>query len=372
MPTDGKPTPILLMVRELNLGGCERDVTKVASNIDKAKYKPFVGCFHPDGFRGDELRAAGIPIVRFAVSSFRSPSYIRAARHMGRFLREEKIELVHTFDVPTNIFGVPVARWYGVRAVIASHLWYRNLVPPAHRRMHRIVDKLAHRIVVNSDAVRRSLETDPGIPSSRTYLCRNGVETEIFHPAADPGSDRLKDASLVIGIVCALRAEKRVDLLMEAFAKVRGSRPGLKLLIVGSGDMLPALEAKREELSLGSDCIMEPAKPNVADWMRKMDIFVLSSESESFPNALLEAMACGCSVVASKVGGVPELVTHGVDGLMFSNGNLSELTEHLNCLVNNDSLRRKLGTQAYQTAHERFAMKIATQCLERLYGEMLR
>src|SRR5205085_3395064 len=97
--------PILLMARELGLGGTERQLTEIARTIDREQFAPHVGCLHAEGLRGAELEAAGVPIARFAVRSLYRPSTIRAAREMGRYLKQHRIQLVHTYDVPMNLFG---------------------------------------------------------------------------------------------------------------------------------------------------------------------------------------------------------------------------------------------------------------------------
>src|SRR6202030_2533352 len=104
--------PILLMVRELGIGGCERDLTKLAKGLDRARFEPHVGCFQENGLRSEELRAAGIPIVRFPVGSFGSWSALAGARQMGAYLRAHRIGLGHAFATPTDIFAAPAARAY--------------------------------------------------------------------------------------------------------------------------------------------------------------------------------------------------------------------------------------------------------------------
>lgn len=107
-----EPVPILLMARELGLGGTERQLTEIARALDRKQFTPHVGCLHAEGLRGAELETAGVPIVRFPVQSLYRPSTIRAALRMGQYLKLHRIQLVHTFDVPMNLFGVPVARAY--------------------------------------------------------------------------------------------------------------------------------------------------------------------------------------------------------------------------------------------------------------------
>src|SRR5688572_2126587 len=149
-----KPWPVLLMVRELGIGGCERDLTKVAIGIDRSRFEPHVGCFRPEGFRTVELTSNGVPIVHVPVSSFRSPSAVQAARVMGDYIRTRGIQLVHSYDVPTTVFGVPVARMYGSPVVVSSQLSYRRLAKPSIRLLMRVTDRLADTVVVNCVAMQ--------------------------------------------------------------------------------------------------------------------------------------------------------------------------------------------------------------------------
>src|SRR5438093_4525815 len=97
--TVSRPCPVLLMVRELGIGGCERDLTKIAKGLNRDLFEPHVGCFHSEGLRTEELRAGGIPIIRFPVRSFGSLSALTGALQMGRYLDRHAIRLVHAFDV---------------------------------------------------------------------------------------------------------------------------------------------------------------------------------------------------------------------------------------------------------------------------------
>lgn len=366
-----EPVPVLLMVRELGIGGCERDLAKLAKTLDRAQFFPHVGCFHSEGLRADELRAAGVPIVRFPVRSFQSFSAIGGARQMGRYLREHRIKLVHCFDVPTVIFGVPTAYWNHMPAIVSAQLGERELHPKIHHKLLRMTDHLADVVVANSRFIQQYLINRERVPAEHTYLCYNGVETSIFYPEAEPKPPALAEASLVIGTVCALRPEKRLDLLLKAFAQVRSLLPGMKLLVVGSGPVLPQLEALRDELGIASDCVFEPSQTEVAPWLRALDIYVMSSETESFPNALLEAMACGCAVIGSRVGGIPELITDAVSGLLFESKNVEDLAAALGKLILEPELRRRLAERAADLAHDTFSMEINARRNESLYRTLL-
>jgi len=365
-----RPIPILLCVRELGIGGIERDLAKIARRIDRKRFEPHVCVFYPGGIRLPELEAAGIPVFHLPVRSFLSRALPSHARLLGRYLADRQIQLIHCFDVATEILVIPLGRWYGVPVLIKSQLWYRDMVPRRYRSLLSITDRLADAIVVNSDAIRHELTDRYRIPAGRVYLSYNGVEPEVFSP--DPNRPALgPERPLTIGAACALRPEKRLDLLLEAFARVRSCRPGLRLSIVGSGAMRERLEEQRQRLGIVEDSHFEPMTNDVTGWMRQMDIFVLCSASESFPNALLEAMACGCCVVGSRVGGVPELIRDGQNGLLFEPGNIDDLVAKLSLVLDREDLRHTCGAEAVRTAHEDFPMDAAIRRTEEIYDSLL-
>ncbi|MGH9632977.1 MAG: glycosyltransferase family 4 protein [Bryobacteraceae bacterium] len=367
-----KPWPVLLMVRELGIGGCERDVTKIAIGLNRSHFEPHVGCFHPEGLRTAQLKAAGVPIVHFPVRSFKSRSALEGIARMRDYLSEHRIRIVHSYDVPMNLFGAPVARLFRAPIVITSQLAYRALFRPMSRHLLRITDQLSDRIVVNCEAMRRHMMEDEKVPSGRLYLCYNGVETEIFHPVnGEPKPALLKDAALVVGVVCALRPEKRVDLLLEAFARVRHLRRGLKLFVLGSGPLLSDLLAQAARLGMAEDCVFEPASSEVAPWMRAIDIFVLPSVSEAFSNALLEAMASGCCPIGSRVGGTPELIAHEERGFVFEPGNAEDLAAKLAVLIQDDDLRLRFAAASARFAREQLSVEIAVGRMEDLYTRLI-
>jgi glycosyltransferase involved in cell wall biosynthesis len=369
--------PVLLAVTALSEGGCERDAARIAIGLDRQYFEPHIAVFRPGGYRTREVEAAGIPIVTLPVRSFMNASAIEGARVMGRYVREHGIKLLHSFDIPLNIFAAPVARWYGVPVVITSQLSHREMSPKSHRSALVLADRLSDRIVVNSKAVGESLRRRQRLAAERLYLCYNGVDPAHFSPGSGVRPEGFREDDLVVGSVCVMRPEKRMDWLLRTFARVvtgigKGPNgPRIRLLLVGSGPELPALKELRDSLGLGNVCHFEPGRPDVADWMRGMDIFVNSSETESFPNALLEAMACGCCVIGSSAGGIPELISHGEDGLVFDRTNEADLEEKLMSAVRDAELRERLRGNAVHTAHERFSMTVNVKRTEALYRQLL-
>ncbi len=365
------PVPVLLTVREMNTGGIEHDVTKIAIHLDRSRFEPHVACYQAGGIRFEELRLAGVPILHLPVSSLKSPSAFLAAIRMRRYIREHRIRLVHAYDA-SAVFVAPLARALRVPAVLSSLLGNRNLLDERTRRQVRWTDKIVDTVVVNCEAMRRHMIDDEHVRSDRIQLCYNGVDTTEFYPAATPKPAPIAGASLVIGTVCVLRPEKALHLLQEAFARVRHLKPGMKLLIVGSGTELSKLEANGQRLGIQDDCKFVPATKAVPQYLRACDIFVLCSRSEAFSNGLLEAMACGCGVVGSRVGGTPELIGDDERGLLFRSGDARDLAAKLTVLIENESLRHKFGVRAADFARRNLSVEIAAGRMAEIYELMLR
>jgi glycosyltransferase involved in cell wall biosynthesis len=359
-----RPTPILLTVRELHHGGIERDVTKIALKIDRSRFEPHVASYQAEGMRFEELVRAGIPFLHVPFHSLKSPTALSAAMRIRRYIREHRIRLVHAYD-SSAVFVVPIARALRVPAVLSSTLGSRDLLDRRTRRQVRWTDRIVDSIVVNCEAMRRHMIDDEHVPSERIQLCYNGVDMAEFHPEAT--RKPIADASIVIGTVCVLRREKALDLLQEAFARVCHLKLGMKLLIVGSGPELSRLEANNRRLGLQGVCEFVPATQLVPQFLRACDIFVSCSNSEAFSNTILEAMACGCGVVGSRVGGTPELIGNDERGLLFQSGNAGDLAAKLTTLIGNEALRRAFGARAVEFARRNLSIEIAAARMAEIY-----
>ena len=358
------------MVRALGLGGSERQMAELALALDKTEFEAHVGCFLDDGFRAQELRRAGIPILALPVRSLMAFNALEGAWQMGQYIRRHGIQLVHTFDLPLTCFGVPVARAFGVPAVLSSQRAYRDL-QPRYRQLARLSDRLAHGIVVNCEAMRVHMIEDERARPERLHVCLNWIDTEHYRPLPAVRLPPVAEASLVIGVVCALRPEKGLLTLVDAFAQVRDASPGLKLLIVGDGPMLPALEERVDAHALGAQCVFQPGVADVREWLREIDIFVLPSLSEALSNSLLEAMASGCTVVASRVGGNPELVLDGKTGLLFAPGDTEDLARQLRSLIGSGLLRKQLSENSLSFVREHFNKDASVRRTQELYRSLL-
>jgi L-malate glycosyltransferase len=362
----------MLLVRELNFGGCERDLSRIARGLDRTVFTPHVGCFVPDGMRAKEISQAGVPILQLPVKSFKDSSWLKGIFELRRYCRQHGIRLIHAFDTPTDSFLLPTVLWPGKPKLLLSHFWYRSMWDPLYQRLLRYSDHVADRLIVNSDAVRRELIDVEKRDERNIWLCYNGVDSNEFH-----ARDRKRMAPLdenggpVIGSLCVLREEKKLEWLIEAAARLQQRGEQFQLLLVGSGPHEASLHKEAAAKLKPGSFHFVPQQSSVGPWLRAMDIYVSTSRIESFPNGVLEALTCGCSVVATRVGGVPEMVSDGENGLLFEPGDIDTLTTKLSSLLTNDDYRRRLQTRAAQEAPERFSMEYNVQRTSDIYLSML-
>lgn len=367
------PVPILLMGRHLHQGGVERDLTKVALHLDRSRFSPHVATYFDSGIRFEELRAAKVPLLHLPVTSIVSCSAVKAVWRLSRYVLQHRIAVIHAFD-STSFLAAVVGRLVRCPIVLTSQLSYRSILDSRTALILRLSDRLTDAVQVNCEAVRRYMIDEEHVSADRLVLCHNGVDTSIFYPSQTSQARKrpeLEGTEVVVGTVCALRPEKNLELLQEGFANVRSSSPSMKLVIVGSGTELCRLRENATRLGISDVSVFVPATPEVATWMRAIDIFVLPSYSEAFSNSLLEAMACGCAAIGSRVGGTPELIGDNERGLLFENGDAKGLSNQLKRLIDDEHQRRTLGSRAAAFAKEKLNLDIAIKRQSEIYESLL-
>lgn len=362
------PIPVLLMAQELGQGGSERQLATIARGLDRTRFAPHVGTLRPGGFRLEEITRSGIPTVCFPVRSFGGADPWREAGQLRRYVREHGIRLIHSFDMPANLFGVLAGRWAGVPALLSSQRAFRDLVSPFYRRLLRLTDRVTRGVVVNCQGLVVHM-TEEGIEPGRIHLCYNGIDTNHFQTGERPGE--LTGAGLTVGVVCALRPEKSIETLVEGFARMRHRPEDARLVIVGSGVMEEPLRRLAREKLPEDAVLFIPSVADVRYWLRGIDIFVLPSLSEALSNSLLEAISCGCVPVASAVGGNPEIVEDGISGRLFPAGNADALAACLDDLAADTARARQLAARAQRQVHSRFSLRASIQRMEEIYAATL-
>jgi glycosyltransferase involved in cell wall biosynthesis len=303
---------VAFLARSLDVGGAERQLVLLATKLDRSHFEPAVFCFYPGGKLEEEVRAAGVPLVtlgkskRWDVFGF----LFRVVRELRRFCPD----VLYTFLPVPNILGVAVSPLlpktrvvWGIRSayrVTTGRGWFNWLT----LQLERLLSPFAPLIIANSEAARANCDAR-GYTTKRLVVVPNGVNTERFRPDAE-ARERIRAALEIaphhraIGIVARLDPVKDHETFLRAAAKLQ--RDDVRFVIIGDGPRRPVLEALAREL--GVEPIWLGMRHDVAAVTNALDIATNTSRFESFPNAILEAMACGVPVVATDAGDARAIV----------------------------------------------------------------
>jgi glycosyltransferase involved in cell wall biosynthesis len=311
-----------------------------------------------------------------------SARHVSALQRLAQEIRTFRPDVLHASLVRPTLFGVPVARVSGVARVVltqhGTHEWEeggaiaRWLVPAAFRRVARH----ANTVVAVSDATRRDLLA-AGLSPNILRVIPNGVDTVTFNPEKRAGRAELirsigfPDDTLLVGAAGNLRTVKGHIVLVRAAVEVRKHLPRARFVVWGEGPLRESLEKAVLDAGLGGCFIFPGWRADMAGAMAACDVFVQPSLRESFGLAAAEAMSAGVAVVASDTGGLPELVSDGEAGLLFSTGSSDALAVTLRYLLSDAQLRARLGAAARRRVLEFFSQERMVRDYLSLYEQLL-
>jgi glycosyltransferase involved in cell wall biosynthesis len=309
--SSGGAIRIAFVIDELTPGaGTENQLLLLLSRFDPARLRPYLCCL-----RGEieKLRSiTGVPVVDLSMHRLASPRAALSLLGFRRWLRRERIDGVVTFFLDGNLVGT-LAGFLAGLPVISSRRNIGYWHSPWQLRKLRALNAITDWHLANSEAARRYTVEAEGVDPRRVRVIPNAVDLERFHPAnGDFGREEARQSELppgdpLIGCVANLRPVKGQDVLLRAFAAVAAELPAARLVLIGDGPERAALASLAASLAVGERVTFLGSRDDVPRLLRRLDVGVLSSRSESFSNTLLEYLATGLPVVATSAGGSAEL-----------------------------------------------------------------
>ncbi len=358
----------------MSIGGTELNAVRTAERLDRERFQLSVFCHVPDGPLKERYEAAGIPVYPVPIRGMFLPSTLVQARRTARQLRELGVDIVHAHDSYSNVFGTMAAHLAGVRGLITSRRWW-DAVP---RRIYRVANRLAYRsssrVLANSAAVGRLLEEADRVPAEQVVVVPNFLEEEAFiRPSTEKQSTWRSEHGIpldatVVGCIANLRPVKDHGTLLEAFRLVVAERPEAWLVLAGDGPSRSALERLAGELGTSERTTFLGMVPNRPNLHHQFDLSVLTSLNEGFPNSLIEAMAAGRAVVATRVGGVPDAVEDGDTGLLAPRGDSEAVAAAMTRLLGDPAERTRMGECGQVAARAQYSAVQVLGQLEALYA----
>jgi glycosyltransferase involved in cell wall biosynthesis len=354
------PLPIVIMLTSFDVGGTERQTVELVRRLDPGRFHVHVACFHK---RGGLLRnmPPSIPVEVFPVHGFRNPASVRQWLRFASWCRQADIKLVHTCDMYANLFGLTAAAFAGVPARIGSR---RDVNNDDKTRLQqagqRVAYRTAHAVVANSTACAEHLKKE-GVPEDSIRLIPNGVDTAVF------AAPRARRALRRIVTVANLRPEKGHDVLVDAAPQILAAHPDAEFLIAGSGPRASQIAARAAARGVSDRFHFLGECSDIPQLLAESDIFALPSRSEGLPNAVMEAMAAGLPVVATRVGGIPELIASGVTGTIVPPGDSRAMASAVVDLMNDPDRAATLGEHARLRAQNEYGFARMVASTEQRY-----
>ena len=371
---------ILQFTGSFHQGGSERQAVALTRLLhEDATHEIYVATLNKDGVLLADLDGLGLPeISEFKLTSFYNANFVMQVRKCAAYLRENKIDIVHTHDFYTNVFGMAAATLAGVSARIASKRETGGMRSAAQKFVEKLAFSRAKAIIVNSAAVREHL-IERSISSDKLHLIYNGLDLRRFEIAHKNPNKTPDEFDLPVGenikfvtLVANLRhAVKNVPMLLRAAKTVVEKLPNLHFVIAGEGELETEMKAQAQAFGIADKVHFIGRCTDIPALLALSDICVLTSTAEGFSNSILEYMAAGKPVVATNVGGAAEAFVDGEAGyLVPSDDDVTFAARLLELLADEEKVIR-FGLKGRKLAAEKFSESTQLASTLRLYENVL-
>jgi glycosyltransferase involved in cell wall biosynthesis len=365
---------VLQVIDRVGNAGAEMLLRTLAESIDHSRFELHICGLRPrpGSVTIPALRELGVPVV---VLNQRTAYDLPALMTLVRYVRRHKIDLIHTHLLAGDVMG-RLAGFVTRRPVISTiHSGRMDLDDEPRRRqwLERWTARLwCRKLVVVSELLREEIAEWFNVPPEQVLAIPNGVDTERFRAGTDCDRAATKQALLgadlpLVANVARLVPQKGQRYLVEAAKLVAARHPDVRIAFVGDGELRADLEKLASDLGVSSNIVFAGFQSDVASILAASDVFTLSSLYEGLPVALLEAMAVGCPVVSTDVGGVSQLVRHGETGLLVPPADPAALANALLECLDDPARARQMGAAGQRHIAQEYGMRTWAHRLEQVY-----
>ncbi len=364
---EGGALRIALLLESDGPGGAEVMLLHLAEELRRRGHEVLpVGPANRTGWLGARFRELGFDPATFLL---RRPLDWQCLQDLTRLLRAHRIEVVHSHEFAMAVYGAAAARRVGARHIITMH-GGRYFAEQWRRRVAlRWAARRSVAIVGVSRATARDLQVTLGLPAERVVVVPNGAPFRAGVRERVRRELGVSDTELLLVAVGNLYPVKGHAVAVRALARLPrdAAMPRWRLAVAGRGEELAALRALAEREGVAPSIHWLGFRDDVPDILAAGDLFVMPSLSEGLPLALVEAMSAALPIVASAVGGVPEVIAHEREGLLVPPGDVEALAVALQALIRDTALRRRLGAAARERARREFSVSAMADRYEHLY-----
>lgn len=361
---------ILYLTNHLNIGGISTYCLTLAKGFKARGHNVYIAC--AGGNLVEQFKKEGIVYVPIPIKTKKevSPKIFISALRLRKFIREEKIDIIHANTRVTQVLAALLQRQTQKPFISTCHGFFKK------RLLRKIFPCWGVKVIAISEQVKEHLMKDFAVPEEDIRVIHNGIDVERFRPATNDQRRLAKKNlglgdGLVIGIVARLSDVKGHRYLIEAMSEVLSQIPNAQLLIVGDGREKEELLALTKRLRVENYVYFRPSVDDTRDVLSAMDLFVLPSLKEGLGLSLMEAMASGLGVIGSDIGGIRSLIHDGDNGLLTRPADSNGLSCAILELLKDTNKRESLGEAARNFIQKNFSQEKMVSETQRIYLECL-
>jgi glycosyltransferase involved in cell wall biosynthesis len=371
---------VLQLVGSFHQGGSERQAVQLVKLLHReATCNIFLAALNKEGILRDEVEKIGFTeIPEFKLTSFYDLNFARQLQNCVRFLKENKIEIIHTHDFYTNVFGIAAARLAGVPVKIASKRETGGMRSNLQKRIEKRVFSIADAIVVNAEAVKNYLSGE-GVSPEKIELIYNGIDLERLAPKETdrrkiceelnlPADENIKFITLVANL---RHAVKNQPMFLRVAQRLYEKFPDAQFVLAGEGELKRDLENLAKELGIAENTHFVGRCAKIPELLCVSFAGVLTSHSEGFSNSILEYMAAKLPVVATNVGGASEAISESETGFLVESNDDAAMANRLSELLQNPEQSKKMGELGRKKVEENFSCAAQLEKTINLYDHKL-
>jgi glycosyltransferase involved in cell wall biosynthesis len=377
--TKSSRLPVVLDTRVVtgSGGGPDKTILNSPRYLAAAGYRMLCAYMHPPADSGFQLLRSRAKALRAPMLSIpdRGPWDWRVVADLAGICRRERVRIWHGHDYKSNALGLLVKQFWPMRLVTTVHGWVKET---RRTPLYYTIDKLClprYQLVICVSADLQELCLKAGVPAEHCVVIENGIDASQFTRQMTTFESKqrfgLPHGRFVIGTAARLSAEKGIDGLIRATHRLLALGHDVGIAIAGDGEEKERLQSLCESLGMSARVRFLGYLSELREYYEGLDLFALNSSREGLPNVLLEAMAMEVPVVATRVGGIPQLITNGENGLLVQPGADGELAHALQQLLSDDSLRARFGSAGRRTIETRYNFATRINKISAFYDNLL-
>ena len=359
-PTRLRPLNVLHFTNARTRGGAEEHILTLLDGLDRARFRPFLACPPEVAAKLEPDLPGDVTVIRLCL---RKPRHLGAAVRFARALRRHRIDILHSHLFYSSLFASPIGRLCRVPVIVETpHVrerWREGRGFKSSFVVDRLVGRCVDRFVAVSESNAQYLRNEKRLPPGKVVAIANGCDLERFAVLPDPRPLRaslgLREDDPVLVVIGRLEPQKGHAVLLDALPLLRRAYPRARLMCVGEGAELPALEARVARLALGSAVSFVGYQADVRPWLAVADVVVLPSFYEGLPLVAIETLAAGRALVATAVDGTPEIVVDGRTGITVPPGDAPALAAAIRRVLAEPAYREQLAGAGRRWVREHFA-----------------